>query len=235
MKPNPLLRSIETAALFTDRVLVSFSGGKDSVCVIDLCMRYFKHVEAFFMYLVPGLSFQESICRYYEDKYSIPIYRIPHFMLSEWLRYGLFRAPDWNVPIISVKETYDYMREQIDIHWIAAGERIDDSLWRRGMIKSTGTIDLKRGRFYPIAEWRKKDVYAYIKQRKLRIGPESAKLGFSFRAMTGRDLLIIKNEFPSDYEKIKACFPLMEVSIINARMRGLIPDDKENKQQIPEV
>lgn len=222
MKYNPLYRAIETQSLITDRVLVSFSGGKDSVVTLDLCVKHFKEVQGFFMYQIQGLSFQESIIRYYEDKYGIPIYRIPHFMLSEWLRYGLFRPYDWNVPIISVKETYDYMREMTDFFWIAAGERIDDSLWRRGMIKSTGTIDCKRGRFYPVAEWRKKDIVAYIKQHKLRVGSESSRLGFSFRALTGKDVQAIQRFFPSDYAKIKRWFPLVEVSVMNAKMRGFI-------------
>ena len=94
MNGLPLFRSVETAAAITDRVLVAFSGGKDSVVTLDVCMRHFAHVEGFFMYQVRGLSFQESIIRYYEDKYGIPIHRIPHFELSSSLRYGLFPTCD---------------------------------------------------------------------------------------------------------------------------------------------
>lgn len=171
------------------------------------------------MYQVRGLSFQESILRYYEDKYGIPIHRIPHFELSQWLRYGLFRSYDFECPIVSVKETYDYMRENTDIWWIAAGERIADSVWRRAMIKSSGTIDTKRGRFFPIAEWNKENIKSYIRQNKLRVGIESEKLGFSFRSFMGKDLIKIQKFFPSDYEKIKRWFPLVDVSIINYKMR----------------
>lgn len=222
MKYNPLYRAIETQALITDRVLVSFSGGKDSVVTLDLCIKYFKEVQAFFMYQVEGLSFQESIIRYYEDKYQIPIFRIPHFELSQWLRYGLFRPYDWSVPIVSVKETYDYIRQMTDIWWIAAGERIADSIWRRAMIKNSGTIDEIRGRFYPIAEWTKDDVKSYIKQYKLKVGAESAKLGFSFRDLQGKNVQKIKEFYPADYEMIKSWFPLVDVSMINAQMRGKI-------------
>ena len=137
MNGLPLFRSVETAAAITDSVLVAFSGGKDSVVTLDVCMKHFAHVEGFFMYQVRGLSFQESILRYYEDKYGIPIHRIPHFELSQWLRYGLFRPCDFDCPIVSVKETYDYMRENTDIWWIAAGERIADSVWRRAMLTSS--------------------------------------------------------------------------------------------------
>lgn len=171
------------------------------------------------MYQVRGLSFQESILRYYEDKYGIPIHRIPHFELSQWLRYGLFRPCDFDCPIVSVKETYDYMRENTDIWWISAGERIADSVWRRAMIKSSGTIDPKRGRFFPIAEWSKADVLAYIRQRKLRVGAESSRLGFSFRSLMGKDLLKIKKHFPQDYARIRRWFPLVDVSIIHHKMQ----------------
>lgn len=219
MSGLPLFRSVETAAAITDSVLVAFSGGKDSVVTLDVCVRHFAHVEGFFMYQVCGLSFQESILRYYEDKYGIPIHRIPHFELSQRLRYGLFRPCDFDCPIVSVKETYDYMRENTDIWWIAAGERIADSVWRRAMIKSSGTIDPKRGRFFPIAEWSKADVMAYIRQRKLRVGAESSRLGFSFRSLMGKDLLKIQKYFPQDYARIRRWFPLVDVSIIHHKMQ----------------
>lgn len=219
MAKSLLFRSVETAAAITDRVLVSFSGGKDSVVTLDLCMRFFKHVEAFFMYQVRGLSFQEAILHYYEDKYSIPIYRIPHFELSEFLRYGLYRKEDMSVPIVSVKETYDYMRCNTDIYWIAAGERIADSVWRRAMIKHSGTIDEVRGRFYPVAEWTKQNILSYIKQRRLPIGMESAKLGFSFRSFAGKDMAAVKECFPDDYQLIRSWFPLIEASVINYKLK----------------
>mgnify|MGYP000879208665 CR=1 FL=1 len=136
-------------------------------------------------------------------------------MLSEFYRYGSFRAEDFDVPIVSVKETYDYMREKTGIYWIAAGERISDSLVRRAMIKhGGGSIDKTRGRFYPVAEWNKKDVMNYIRFRKLFVGRESKVLGFSFRSLEGLELQKIKEHFPDDYKKINACFPYVEASII---------------------
>ena len=207
MPTRPLFRTVETAAAITDSVLVSFSGGKDSVATLDLCVKHFRHVEGFFMYYVKGLSFQEQICRYYEDRYGLPIHRVPHFELSQFLRYGLYRPTDFSVPVVSVKDVYNYLRLNTDIWWIAAGERITDSVWRRAIIKSSGTIDEKRGRIYPVAEWRKEDVVAYIRQNKLKVGVESRKLGFSFGSLQAREVIPVKLHFPADFARIRAWFP----------------------------
>jgi phosphoadenosine phosphosulfate reductase len=210
---SKLFHSIKTAAKITNRVLVSFSGGKDSVVTLDLAIKHFDKVDAFFMYTTKGLSFQDSIINYYEKKHDIKIYKTPHFMLSAWLRYGAFRLEDYSVPIVSIKEIYDYMREKTGTYWIAAGETIKDSIVRRAMIKQSGTIDTKRGRFYPIAEWSKKDVVSYIRQNKLKVGIESNLLGWSFNSLMPRDLMVIKDKFPADYKIIESWFPLVGANI----------------------
>ena len=141
-----LFDTLRTASNMTDRILVGVSGGKDSVVTLDVCTRFFKHVVGYFMYVVKGLSFQEATLRFYEKKYGIEIIRIPHFQTSDYMRYGIFRVPDEDVPIISTLDCYNYLREKTGIYWIAAGERISDSVVRRAMIKHSSTIDTVRGR-----------------------------------------------------------------------------------------
>lgn len=205
---------IRTAAKITDRVLVSFSGGKDSVVTLDLCCRFFPKVSAFFMYHVPGLSFQEAILRHYEDKHGIEIARIPHFEMGLLLRYGTYRAADLDVPIVSPKETYDYVRELTGTYWIAAGERIADSTFRRAQIRgSGGSVQAARGRFFPLAEWNKRDVLEYVRWRRLKVAPEYGVLGHSFRGLEGADLALIRRHYPEDWERITECFPLAEAGV----------------------
>ncbi|MEG0505551.1 MAG: phosphoadenosine phosphosulfate reductase family protein, partial [Raoultibacter sp.] len=97
---NLLFDPIKTQAKITDTVLVGFSGGKDSIVTLDLCMRNFKTVIPFFLYIAPNLEFQEKTLRWYEEKYGQEIVRMPHFEVSNFMRYGSFREPDESVSIV---------------------------------------------------------------------------------------------------------------------------------------
>lgn len=233
-----LFDPIKTQSKVTDSVIVAFSGGKESIVTLDLCCRYFKNVKAFFLYICPNLSFIEKTMQWYEKKYQIEILRLPHFDLAQALRYGAFRNVDMSVPVIGINEIYNYVRIKFDTWWIAAGERMDDSLWRRGMIHSTGTIDEKRGRFFPVATWKKQEILDYIKFHNLYRGMDSRKLGHSFMAPVHEDFAMVKQYFPEDYEKLIRFYPFAEGSILHynqfekQKEKG---EAKNGKKQISEL
>lgn len=204
---NLLFDPIKTQSKVSDSVIVAFSGGKDSIVTLDLCKKYFPKVEVFFMYLVPNLDFQERMLQWYENKYGLKIHRIPHFELSEFMKWGTFRPMDIDIPVVKINDVYNYIRNETGIHWIAAGERCADSMVRNAMIKKSGTIDTKRGRFYPVANWNKQEILQYIKFKKLYLSPEQREIGFSFRSLAGKELQIIYERYPDDYEKILKMFP----------------------------
>ena len=172
------------------------------------------------MYIVPDLEFQERTLRYYEKRYKTEIIRVPHFMLSDFLRYGTFRLPDLDVPMVKTVDLYNYLRDITNIYWIAAGERIADSIIRRAMIKESSSIDDKRGRFYPLAYWNVNHVRSYNKTNRLPLSLENKTLGYSFRSLMAQDLMDIKKYFPDDYAKIKDMFPLVDVELKWGEMYG---------------
>ncbi len=215
-----LFDPVKVQSRVTDSVLVGFSGGKDSIVTLDLCMRYFENVVPFFMYLAPGLEFQERTLRWYEKHYGCEIIRMPHFEVSNFMRYGSFREMDPSVPIVSVTDMYNYLRVKTGITWVAAGERINDSIVRRAMIKNSGSIDRKRARFYPVAYWTKKEVLAYIKQKKLKLPTDSKGLGFSFKTLEGRELAFVKKHYPEDYAKIEALYPYCGAAVERWKTNG---------------
>ncbi|HNG04545.1 MAG TPA: phosphoadenosine phosphosulfate reductase family protein [Nitrospira sp.] len=215
-----LLSAIKRQAMLTDQVIVSYSGGKDSAVTLDLCVKHFAQVEAFFMYQVPGLSFQERVLRWSEDRYGIEIYRIPHFELSDFYRGGVYCKPDPTLPKVGIQDVYAHVRQAFDIHWIAAGERAKDSIVRNATIKKSGSIDQKRGRFYPLAYWSKEAVTRYIAANKLMVSPESKILGHSFRSLHTKDLIAVKEHYPQDYERIAQVFPEVGVALAREAMYG---------------
>lgn len=204
---------IKAQSKITDSVIVAFSGGKESVVVADLCHRYFKNVKMFFMYICPDLSFQEKTLEWYEKKYQTEIIRIPHMDVSEFFHYGSFRAPDYTFPIVSINDIYKYVRLKTDIWWIAAGERINDSIVRRAMMKKSGSIDEQRGRIYPVSAWKKQEIIDYIKYHNLYLGADSRKMGFSFKTLEGRELMMVKENFPEDYDKLIHLYPFAGAGI----------------------
>lgn len=104
-----LFDPIKTMSRITDSVTVGFSGGKESIVVLDLCMKYFKNVHVFFEYMVPGLSFEERTIRWYEKHYGINILRFPCEDASEYFHYGVFTRPDSTFPHVSETDVYNYM------------------------------------------------------------------------------------------------------------------------------
>lgn len=213
-----LFEPVKAASRVSDSVIVAFSGGKDSVVTLDLCARYFKTVHVFFMYLVPGLSFQEAAMRWVEKRYGLETYRVPHFMLSEWLALGTFRKEDAAVPMVTPRDIYQHVRLHFDCWWVAAGERQADSIIRRAMMKKSGSIDEPRGRFYPVAHFKKADVVRYIAAHQLKVSPESPWLGHSFRSLEPEEMFLVKHHYPADFERIQAMFPFVGASVMKFEM-----------------
>lgn len=215
-----LLDRIKTQAQITDTVIVSFSMGKESIAILDLAFKYFKHVYPFFMYLVPNLEFQEQALKIYEKRYNTEIIRVPHFENSEFYRYGSFREPDESVSVVKIADIYAHVRELTNTFWIMGGERINDSIVRRAMLKNSGSIDEQRGRFYPLIEWNKAEVLKYIKMNNLLYPEFNRELGFSFHSLSGKELSVIKKVYPNDYQRILKFFPEAEAGVVKFEQYG---------------
>lgn len=202
-----LFDPIKTMSKITDSVIVGLSTGKESVVTLDLCCRYFKNVYPYHLHICADLSFTERTLQWYEIKYGLTVIRLPHPDVCEYFHYGSFRPGDATFPIMSFNEVYHYLRLHTNSWWIAGGERAKDSPFRLGLINTEGSIDIKRGRFYPLAQWNKKEVLEYIKMHKLKLGEESKVLGSSFYGLHGKCLIEIKKHFPEDYKKLLNLYP----------------------------
>lgn len=198
-------------------VLLAYSGGKDSLACMDVCISAGRRVEAFFMYFLPGMDLTEYLCGYAEQRYGITVHRVQHWMLSAMLRSGTFRlVPSLSTPRIRLVDVERYVRGKSGMEWIAYGYRCADSVQRNAMIKS-GTLEKSR-RCAPIQSWQTRDVLAYLSRRHIEIVGSMASAG---RRSSGIDLSPtclewLRQNWPSDYKKIIGVFPLAEAQAARA-------------------
>ena len=80
-------------------------------------------------------------------------------------------------------------------------------------MKKSGSIDVQRGRIYPVSAWKKREIIDYIKFHNLYVGQDSKKLGFSFKSLWGKELIMLKEHFPDDYKKILRLYPFAEAGV----------------------
>lgn len=231
-----------------ESVIVGVSGGRDSVATLDLCVKHFRVVRCYFMYVVPGIQFQERYLQMLERRYNVEIDRLPHYTLARILSQGVLRhKTNATMSLRQCKQShfYAYVRQRFGLRWIALGEKACDSLERNTQMTQRGGVQ-DRGTIMPLAWWSDSDVQSYVSSLRIPLAPDyglSAKTieslrrqrSGSFSSLLRIDaLLLIRERYPDDYERIRAMFPFVDAHVLrfeSLRRRGLI----DEKQPISEV
>lgn len=214
-------------------VIVSFSGGKESLAALDVCAKHFNRVEAFFMYFVRGLSFQEDTLQRAERRYGIKIHRMPDFRLARHLKHASFRhetAETRRLPTVKLRHIHHAVRAHFGnaIQWIATGETGCEAVTRQGMIRSCQGVDTRRGCIYPIGYWRPQDVMSYLSMNGIALPPEYDIFGTgaSFGCLRMEHMDTLAKVLPEDFQKVKAMFPLIDVQLARWRVeRGRVSEN----------
>jgi len=213
-----------------ETVLLSFSRGKDSMAVW-LYLRDHFNILPFYLYLIPGLSWEEESLNYYERFFNTHILRLPHPLFYQMLRNGEWQTPE-TVPVIRAMNlpAYDLsiidnliaidclgLDENTPESWpfCAMGIRQCDSLERRRLIQQMGVVGLgkKRRFFYPIWDWKIDQVGRIILDANLKLPIDYDLFGRTVVALNYRRLVKIRHRYPGDYQKILEWFPLAELEI----------------------
>lgn len=215
------LETLKTSAARTKKILVSYSDGKDSRAVLDLCLRSFDHVEGFFMYFIPGLVCMEEALAKAERDHGIKIHRYPHWLARKCIVEGVYcnnhvdfdDLPEWKL-----RDIYDLVIHETKIPLIATGAKRADSTWRRRMLTSVSSYD---DVMYPIAGWTKLDVLAYLKTRGIAIPSSSAGSATGIDLSTP-SLLWLHDTYPDDFRRLCEFFPYAEAVVWRRTWHGVI-------------
>lgn len=205
------------AASHAPALMVGFSGGKDSIATLDLAVKVFPRVEAFFMYLVPGLRCEdEMIARVMRRFPTVKLHRIPHPDLSGYMRRNVFGCNPRGEATkkLDLAKIEGHLRERTGIDWFAYGERCSDGLVRNAKLKKIQGIAVKQRRVYPLWTWKAADVIGYLHAAKLPvprlIGGRKVSGAVAIYPQT---LSWLKVHYPDDYAKVCAAFPLAGAAV----------------------
>lgn len=223
----------ERMAAECDTCILAFSTGKDSIAAWLQLRKYFKRIIPYYCYLVPGLEFVEESLKYYEDFFKTHIWRLPHRALFRFLRNGLFQPPQRIIAIenmyIPTREVYNditvgnMIRNSArlpEAAYIATGVRSADSPMRLVSIRSHGAISHKSKQFYPVYDWKKRDLLQAFDESGVQLPVDYHIWGRTFDGLDYRFMKPMKEYFPHDYEKIMSWFPLLEMETFRREMEG---------------
>lgn len=196
-------------------MLVAFSGGKDSLCALDMVVRSgtFDRVEAFFMYLVPGLQCVEAPVRARCEALGVTLHTVPHWETTRALRRAELRFHSNATPPrqLNMRATELALHALTGIGWTAWGWRRADSLSRAIYLKQIGGFYTEHTqKLYPIAAWSTRDVWAYLRARRI---PPPTKLGASRTSgvtLAPACLSWLHQQHPDDYARVLEVFPFAD-------------------------
>jgi phosphoadenosine phosphosulfate reductase len=214
------LEELKKHAKKTDAVLVGFSGGKDSLVCLDLCVRVFKKVVPFFMYLVPDIEICNQALEYAKERYGLPVIQYPHWLIFRLLKYGIYcdynEKNNQEIPELKINDIHKAIVHDTGIPLVCWGAKKSDSMWRRRYF-SINKFDQV---CYPLKEWNKQDVFAYLRLNKIPI-PDTAGVTASGIDLSTKPVLWLHDKYPEDYAKIKEIFPFVEAIVKRREFYGI--------------
>lgn len=204
----------------TDTAVLFYSaGGKDGITLLDMLAGVFDKVICYYMYLIPNLDHIQPYIKWAETRYpNVEIRQIKHYQRDFFDSFGFFKEPDEGVKPRKIGDIEQAVREETGIKYGFSGMKGVDGYMKRMRLKmfaKTGYVT-EKGMVYPLALWTNKEVLQYIKSRNL-ISPfvydaNAISQGFGIDLNT---MLLMRNKYPRDYQRILKEFPYSEKLIFD--------------------
>lgn len=208
---------------FENKVLISFSGGKDAWGTWLAINDQFDEVVPFYYYIVPGLEIIDDYLAECEKRVG-RIRRYPHPMLYDMLTSCTSQSPTrvWALEHMGLPRfDKDFLHRCVERDlgypeqsmYVALGLRAADSIMRASAFKRNGPVNDKRKVFSPIYDWNKAKLLDVLRANNVTLSKEYAFFG---RTMDGPVLLYswgLKQHAPRDYARLLEFFPMLEAEV----------------------
>jgi len=202
------LKVIEAAFYDYKKCILFFSGGKDSVCVLNLLEKYYSKKDIFlvFMPFVDGLKETELVTDM-AKKQGYDIYLYQHWRYFVDKAQGSFCLPQGKPKKLS--DVYKEVREDLGDLPIFYGAKKSDGMWRRLVTKNSKNMVNVHA---PIYGWSKYEVLLHIRRNKLDyLKQEGDRI--SGVDLSEKYVLWAYENQPQSYQALKKEFPFLDVII----------------------
>jgi 3'-phosphoadenosine 5'-phosphosulfate sulfotransferase (PAPS reductase)/FAD synthetase len=204
----------------SDKAILFYSGGKDSIALLHLMQPHFKEIVVVFMYFVQGLEHIDKYLLWAKQFDNVKILQVPHWGLCNIYRSGVFCVKNDNVKSITLNDIDKAIKVKTGIEYSFYGMKASDSMNRSFMMKEYELNAIsKANKVYPLSAWKQADVLNYIKTHNLPM-----PIAYSNKKSQGLTFnvdcyLYLEKHYPSDLKKILQVFPLSEKLLIDYKIK----------------
>lgn len=199
------------AEQITGPVAVLYSTGEDSSVLLHLMTRFFPadRIIPIFLYTCRGIGYKERFISQIGKQYGLEIRYYPDYNISE-----LLRREGRRVKRITYGQMLSGIRADFSIEYVAIGWVKGESMGRACAMKTYDNgIDWRDKKLFPLHDWNKKDVRAYIKANRILLAPECYQGFRNIDIYQGESLLWLKHNHPEDYQTWVKTYPMSEAEL----------------------
>lgn len=196
-----------------NKIIAAVSTGKESIAMLSVLIEHGYDVFPVHRYFVKDLEFEEEVLQALENRFKLKILRLEEPVVRSMESDDVLMINNiWNIHPTPINwNKWDRMiRRMAGCEWIATGIRKDDSPIRRLTLTKHPNPNPKLKKVYPLADWNKKYLWHYIKERNLPISKAYQWFNRSLDCLNIKHVYPIKKYAPKDYEKIASKFPLLD-------------------------
>ncbi|MBD3904466.1 phosphoadenosine phosphosulfate reductase family protein [Chryseobacterium sp. Ch-15] len=207
---------ISTVREKTDKCILFYSAGKDSIALLDLLSKEFKEVVCVFMYFVKDLEHINRFIEFSKKKYdNVTFEEVPHWTLTKIHKYGLFCQPR-KIRQLKFADTINAVKIRTGLKYAFIGEKKADNMARNIKLRQYDLEAISTtNNVYPLSLWKDVDVIDYIKRNNL---PQPIKYGNKRSNGVNFDIdvyVYLRKFYPNDLKKILQAYPLSEKLLID--------------------